>query len=89
MSFPNNHTYKVANGISTISCIDRHAANRKTYANEAGVPYTTDGQVWGRARTSCVCSMAKFQQKTNEALEAMVANHQELVAGLKVRDVNI
>ncbi|KAF9785288.1 hypothetical protein BJ322DRAFT_1193547 [Thelephora terrestris] len=45
MSFPNNHTYKVANGISTISRIDRRAANRKTYANEAGVPYTTDDQV--------------------------------------------
>ena len=47
MSFPNNHTYKVANGISTISHIDRRAANRKTYANEAGVPYTTDEQVGG------------------------------------------
>ncbi|KAF9783476.1 hypothetical protein BJ322DRAFT_1110364 [Thelephora terrestris] len=45
MSFPNNHTYKVANGISTISSIDHRAANRKTYANEAGVPYTTDEQV--------------------------------------------
>ncbi|KAF9783819.1 hypothetical protein BJ322DRAFT_1109665 [Thelephora terrestris] len=45
MSFPNNHTYKVANGISTISRIDRCAANRKTYASEAGVPYTTDDQV--------------------------------------------
>ncbi|KAF9782878.1 hypothetical protein BJ322DRAFT_1110756 [Thelephora terrestris] len=45
MSFPNNHTYKVANGISTISRIDRRAANRKTYASEAGVPYTTDDQV--------------------------------------------
>jgi len=54
MSFPNNHTYKVANGISTISRIDRRAANRKTYANEAGVPYTTDEQVWGRARASYV-----------------------------------
>jgi hypothetical protein len=29
-------------------------------------------------------TMAEFQQKTNEALEAMVANHQELVAGLGV-----
>ena len=47
MSFPNNHTYKVANGISTISRIDRRAANRKTYASEAGTPYTTDDQVWG------------------------------------------
>jgi hypothetical protein len=45
MSFPNNHTYKVANGISTISRIDRRAANRKTYASEAGTPYTTDEQV--------------------------------------------
>ncbi|KAF9783087.1 hypothetical protein BJ322DRAFT_1109985 [Thelephora terrestris] len=45
MSFPNNHTYKVANGISTISRIDCRAAARKTYANEAGVPYTTDEQV--------------------------------------------
>ncbi|KAF9786366.1 hypothetical protein BJ322DRAFT_1020417 [Thelephora terrestris] len=34
-------------------------------------------------------TMAEFQQKTNEALEAMVANHQELIAGLKVRDNNI
>jgi hypothetical protein len=34
-------------------------------------------------------TMAAFQQGTNEALEAMVANHQELVAGLKVRDNNI
>ena len=34
-------------------------------------------------------TMAEFQQKTNEALEAMVANHQELVASLKVRDNNI
>ncbi|KAF9785914.1 hypothetical protein BJ322DRAFT_1107795 [Thelephora terrestris] len=33
--------------------------------------------------------MAVFQQGTNEALEAMVANHQELIAGLKVRDNNI
>ena len=56
MSFPNNHTYKVANGISTISRIDCRAAARKTYANEAGVPYTTDEQVWGRARASCVCT---------------------------------
>ncbi|KAF9790884.1 hypothetical protein BJ322DRAFT_1104526 [Thelephora terrestris] len=45
MSFPNNHTYQVANGISTISRIDRRAANRKTYASEAGVPYTTDDQI--------------------------------------------
>jgi hypothetical protein len=34
-------------------------------------------------------TMAKFQKKTNEALEAMVANHQELVAGLGVRDDNM
>jgi hypothetical protein len=27
-------------------------------------------------------TLAAFQQGTNEALEAMVANHQELVAGL-------
>jgi hypothetical protein len=33
--------------------------------------------------------MAEFQKKTNEALEAMVAIHQELVAGLKVRDNTI
>ncbi|KAF9789507.1 hypothetical protein BJ322DRAFT_1105350 [Thelephora terrestris] len=45
MSFPNNHTYKVANGISTISRIDRRAAARKTYASEAGTPYTTDEQI--------------------------------------------
>ncbi|KAF9785266.1 hypothetical protein BJ322DRAFT_1108719 [Thelephora terrestris] len=209
MSFPNNHTYKVANGISTISRIDRRAANRKTYASEAGVPYTTDDQVeilevvkkvdterlreaiphlmgltwddelWVRsmiaekvifqmrgrfgelehpikkelwytlqrgiydqdllehgatvpravrhatASTTLLWSLvlegesrverlerevkeakadvlrlsaegllmketlAAFQQGTNEALEAMVANHQELVAGLKVRDNNI
>ncbi|KAF9790738.1 hypothetical protein BJ322DRAFT_1017388 [Thelephora terrestris] len=38
MSFPNNHTYKVANSISTISRINRRAANRKTYANEGGFP---------------------------------------------------
>ncbi|KAF9781502.1 hypothetical protein BJ322DRAFT_1111425 [Thelephora terrestris] len=209
MSFPNNHTYKVANGISTISRIDRRAANRKTYASAAGTPYTTDDQVeilqvveqvdaerlretiphlvgltwdnelWVRsmiaekvilqmrgrfgelehlikkelwytlqrgiydqdllehgatvprairhatASTSLLWSLvqegesrverlecevkeakadvlrlsaegllmketlAAFQQGTNEALEAMVANHQELVAGLKVRDNNI
>ncbi|KAF9793107.1 hypothetical protein BJ322DRAFT_1016711 [Thelephora terrestris] len=207
MSFPNNHTYKVANGISTISRIDRRAANRKTYACAAGTPYTTDDQIlevvtevdterlretiphlmgltwddelWVRtmiaekvafqmrgrfgelehpikkelwytlqrgiydqdllehgatvpravrhatAATSLLWSlvregesraerlerevkeakadvlrlsaegllmketMAEFQQKTNEALEAMVANHQELIAGLKVRDNNI
>ena len=34
-------------------------------------------------------TMAAFQQGTNEALETMVANHQELIAGLKVRDNNI
>ncbi|KAF9789274.1 hypothetical protein BJ322DRAFT_1105132 [Thelephora terrestris] len=207
MSFPNNHTYKVANGISTISRIDRCAANRKTYATEAGVPYTTDDQIlevvkqvdaerlretiphlmgltwddelwvrsmiaekvifWMRGRfrelehpikkelwytlqrgiydqdllehgatvpravrhatasTTLLWSlvregesqverlerevkeakadilrlsaegllmketMATFQQGTNEALAAMVANHQELIAGLKVRDNNI
>ncbi|KAF9791090.1 hypothetical protein BJ322DRAFT_1017666 [Thelephora terrestris] len=204
MSFPNNHTYKVANGISTISRIDRRAAARKTYANEAGVPYTTDEQVvqqvdaerlretiphlmgltwddelWVRsmiaekvifqmrgrfgelehpikkelwytlqrgiynqdllehgatvpravrhatASTTLLWSLvregesrverlerevkeakadvlrlsaegllmketlAAFQQGTNEVLEAMVANHQELIAGLKVRDNNI
>ncbi|KAF9783279.1 hypothetical protein BJ322DRAFT_1110157 [Thelephora terrestris] len=210
MSFPNNHTYKVANGISTISRIDRRAANRKTYASEAGTPYTTDDQVevilevvkkvdaerlretiphlmgltwddelWVRSmiaekvifqmrgrfgelehpikkelwytlqrgiydqdplehratvpravrhstasttllwslvregeskveRLECEVKEAKadvlrlsaesllmketlaaFQQGMNEALEAMVANHQELVAGLKVRDNNI
>ncbi|KAF9789687.1 hypothetical protein BJ322DRAFT_1105542 [Thelephora terrestris] len=214
MSFPNNHTYKVANGISTISRIDCRAATCKTYASEAGTPYTTDDQVeahsfgilqvvqqvdveclretiphlmgltwdnelWVRtmiaekvafqmrgrfgelehpikkelwytlqrgiydqdllehgatvlravrhatASTSLLWSlvregesqverlerevkeakadvlrlsaeglqmketMAAFQQGTNEALEAMVANHQELIAGLKVRDNNI
>ncbi|KAF9781638.1 hypothetical protein BJ322DRAFT_1111558 [Thelephora terrestris] len=208
MSFPNNHTYKVANGISTISRIDRRAAARKTYACAAGTPYTTDGQVeaqvvtevdaerlretiphlmgltwddelWVRTiiaekvafqmrgrfgelehpikkelwytlqrgiydqdllehgatvpravrhattSTSLLWSLvregesqverlerevkeakadvlrlsaeglqmketlAAFQQGTNEALEAMVANHQELIAGLKVRDNNI
>ncbi|KAF9790665.1 hypothetical protein BJ322DRAFT_1104318 [Thelephora terrestris] len=49
MSFPNNHTYKVANGISTISRINCRAATRKTYANEAGVPYSTDEQGCGPA----------------------------------------
>ncbi|KAF9778465.1 hypothetical protein BJ322DRAFT_1214788 [Thelephora terrestris] len=34
-------------------------------------------------------TLAAFQQGTNEALEAMVANHQELIAGSKVRDNNI
>jgi hypothetical protein len=34
-------------------------------------------------------TMAAFQQGTNKVLAAMVANHQELVAGLKVWDVNI
>ena len=58
MSFPNNHTYKVAHGISTISRIDRRAAARKTYASEAGTPYTTDDQVWGRSRASCVSTNA-------------------------------
>ncbi|KAF9782636.1 hypothetical protein BJ322DRAFT_1110512 [Thelephora terrestris] len=209
MSFPNNHTYKVTNGISTISRIDNRAAARKTYATAAGTPYTTDDQVeilevitevdaerlretiphlmgltwddelWVRtiiaekvafqmrgrfgelehpikkelwytlqrgiydqdllehgatvpravhhatASTSLLWSLvregesrverlerevkevkadvlrlsaeglqmketlAAFQQGTNEALEAMVANHQELIAGLKVRDNNI
>ncbi|KAF9778496.1 hypothetical protein BJ322DRAFT_1025185 [Thelephora terrestris] len=207
MSFPNNHTYKVANSISTISRIDRRAATHKTYACAAGTPYTTDDQIlevvtevdaerlretmphlmgltwddelWVRtiiaekvafqmrgrfrelehpikkelwytlqrgiydqdllehgatvpravrhatASTSLLWSLvregesrverlerevkeakadvlrlsaeglqmketlAAFQQGTNEALEAMVANHQELIAGLKVRDNNI
>ncbi|KAF9789856.1 hypothetical protein BJ322DRAFT_1179100 [Thelephora terrestris] len=209
MSFPNNHTYKVANGISTISRIDCRVAARKTYANAAGTPYTTDDQVeileivkevdaerlretiphlmgltwddelWVRsmiaekvifqmrgrfgelehpikkelwytlqrgiydqdllehgatvpravrhataattllwslvregeskverlecevkeAKADVLCllaegllmkeTLAAFQQGTNEALEAMVANHQELIAGLKVRDNNI
>jgi hypothetical protein len=34
-------------------------------------------------------TLADFQKGTNEALAAMVANHQELVTGLKVRDNNI
>jgi hypothetical protein len=34
-------------------------------------------------------TMAEFQQKTNEALQAMVSNHQELVAGLGVCDNNM
>ncbi|KAF9789344.1 hypothetical protein BJ322DRAFT_1105210 [Thelephora terrestris] len=34
-------------------------------------------------------TLAAFQQGMNEALEAMVANHQELIASLKVRDNNI
>ncbi|KAF9779761.1 hypothetical protein BJ322DRAFT_1113056 [Thelephora terrestris] len=210
MSFPNNYTYKVATGNSTISRIDRRAAARKSYACAAGTPYTTDDQVqvilevvkevdaerlretiphlmgltwddelWVRsmiaekvnfrmrgrfgelehpikkelwytlqrgiydqdllehgatvpravrhatAATSLLWSLvregeskverlerevkeakadvlrlsaeglqmketlATFQQGTNEALEAMVANHQELIAGLKVRDNNI
>ncbi|KAF9791890.1 hypothetical protein BJ322DRAFT_1102415 [Thelephora terrestris] len=209
MSFPNNHTYKVANSISTISHIDRRTANRKTYTSEAGTPYTTDDQrlhlagrqaggaerlretiphlmgltwddelwvqsmiakkvifqmrgrfgelehpikkelwytlqrgiydqdllehgatvpravrhatasttlLWslvreGESQVECLerkvkeakadvlClsaegllmkeTLAAFQQGTNEALEAMVTNHQELIAGLKVRDNNI
>ncbi|KAF9789513.1 hypothetical protein BJ322DRAFT_1018140 [Thelephora terrestris] len=207
MSFPNNHTYKVANGISTISRIDCRATAHKTYACAAGTPYTTDDQIlevvtevdaerlretiphlmgltwddelWVRtiiaekvafqmrgrfgelkhpikkelwytlqrgiydqdllehgatvpravrhatASTSLLWSLvregesrverlerevkeakadvlrlsaeglqmketlAAFQQGTNKALEAMVANHQELIAGLKVRDNNI
>ncbi|KAF9778745.1 hypothetical protein BJ322DRAFT_1214681 [Thelephora terrestris] len=42
---PQQPTYKVANGISTISRIDRRAATRKTYACAAGTPYTTDDQI--------------------------------------------
>jgi hypothetical protein len=34
-------------------------------------------------------TLAEFQRKTNEALEAMVANHQALVAGLGERDNNL
>jgi hypothetical protein len=34
-------------------------------------------------------TLAEFQTKTNEALEAMVANHQELIASLGVRDDNV
>jgi hypothetical protein len=34
-------------------------------------------------------TMAEFQQKTNQALEAMVANHQALVVGLGQRDDNV
>ena len=34
-------------------------------------------------------TMAEFQRKTNEALEAMVANHQSLIAGLGERDDNV
>ena len=34
-------------------------------------------------------TLAAFQQGTNEALEAMVANHQDLVAGLGIRDDNM
>jgi hypothetical protein len=34
-------------------------------------------------------TMAEFQQKTNAALEAMVANHQALVVGLGQRDDNV
>lgn len=34
-------------------------------------------------------TMAEFQQKTNEALEMMVANHQTLVASLGERDNNL
>jgi len=52
MSFPNNYTYKVAHGIATISRIDRRASARKTYACEAGVPYSTDDQV---GRTASIC----------------------------------
>ncbi|KAF9792007.1 hypothetical protein BJ322DRAFT_1102539 [Thelephora terrestris] len=189
-SYQHVHTYKVANGISTISRINRRAAARKTYACVAGTPYTTDDQVeilevvtevdaerlretiphlmgltwddklWVRsiiaekvnfqmrgestiricwsmerlflglsatpplppvscgrsferekagwndlerevkeAKADVLClsaegllmkeTLAAFQQGTNKALEAMVANHQELIAGLKVRDNNI
>jgi hypothetical protein len=34
-------------------------------------------------------TLADFQKGTNEALAAMMLNHQELVTGLKVRDTNI
>jgi hypothetical protein len=34
-------------------------------------------------------TMAEFQQKTNQALEAMVANHQALVVSLGQRDDNV
>jgi hypothetical protein len=34
-------------------------------------------------------TMAEFQQKTNQALEAMVTNHQALVVGLGERDGNV
>jgi hypothetical protein len=34
-------------------------------------------------------TMAEFQRKTNEALEAMVTNHQSLIAGLGKRDDNV
>jgi hypothetical protein len=34
-------------------------------------------------------TMAEFQRKTNEALEAMVANHQSLIASLGERDDNV
>jgi hypothetical protein len=34
-------------------------------------------------------TMAEFQGKTNEALKAMVANHQALIAGLGERDDNV
>jgi hypothetical protein len=34
-------------------------------------------------------TMAEFQRKTNEALETMVANHQDLVNGLGIRDDNM
>ena len=34
-------------------------------------------------------TLAEFQRKTNEALEAMVDNHRALVAGLGERDDNV
>jgi hypothetical protein len=45
MSLTNNHTYKAAKSISTITRIDQRASSAKTYACEAGEPYCSNDQV--------------------------------------------
>jgi hypothetical protein len=45
MSLTNNHTYKAATSISTITCIDCRAVVAKLYTCEAGEPYCSDDQV--------------------------------------------
>ena len=50
MSFPNNYTYKVAHGISTISRTDHRTASSKTYACEAGASYRSNEEVGSISR---------------------------------------